>query len=175
MTKQTFIVTQSERKTMINFIYKNLERPDYVPSMLEYRVWLNEKSVTQLCNLVINACEIIEINCAAGSLAWQDAIEKFPKIFDNSCDMIDAEYQLKQESIAFNAQLESPNFSFSAYGRTEAQAKKSLIHGLREHAIYYSIRRDWWMEFADDIIVIELEINACYRDGALWRRGDGSK
>ena len=100
MTKQTFIVTQSERKTMINFIYKNLERPDYIPSMLEYRVWLNEKSVTQLRNLVINACEIIEINCAAGSLAWQDAIEKFPKIFDDSCDVIDAEYQLQADDRA---------------------------------------------------------------------------
>jgi hypothetical protein len=75
----------------------------------------------------------------------------------------------------FNAQLESPNFSFSAYGRTEAQARKALIHGLREHATYYSIRRDWWMEFADDIIVIELELNACYRDGALWRRGNGTR
>ena len=74
----------------------------------------------------------------------------------------------------FNAQLESPHFSFSAYGKTEAQARKALIHGLREHAIYYSIRRDWWMEFADDIIVIELEMFACYRDGALWRRGDGT-
>jgi len=97
MTKQTFIVTQSERKTMINFIYKNLERPDYVPSMAEYRVWLNGKSVTQLRNLVINACEIIEMNCAAGSLAWQDVIEKFPKIFDDSCDVIDAEYQLQAD------------------------------------------------------------------------------
>ena len=88
MTKQTFIVTQSERKTMINFIYKNLERPTYIPIHLDYGVWLNDKSVGKLRELVINACEIIEINCAAGSLAWQDAIEKFPKIFDDNCDVI---------------------------------------------------------------------------------------
>jgi hypothetical protein len=67
----------------------------------------------------------------------------------------------------FNAQLESPNFSFSAYGRTEAQARKALLHGLREHATNYKIIKPyWWDEFADNIIVIELELNACYRDGA---------
>ena len=70
----------------------------------------------------------------------------------------------------FNAQLDTPHFSFSAYGKTEAQARKALTHGLRQHSYDYKIRSirnaNWWMEFADDIIVTKLRLNACYRDGA---------
>ena len=91
-----FIITQSERKKMINFIWKNLERPVYIPIHLDYGVWLNDKSVGKLRELVINACEIIEINCTSGSLAWQEAIEQFPKIFDDRGDVIvGEEFQLK--------------------------------------------------------------------------------
>ena len=91
-----FIITQSERKKMINFIYKNLERPVYIPIHFDYGVWLNDKSVGKLRELVINTCEIIEINCASGSLAWQEAIEQFPKIFDDRGDVIvGEEWQLE--------------------------------------------------------------------------------
>jgi hypothetical protein len=70
----------------------------------------------------------------------------------------------------FNAQLDTPHFSFSAYGKTEAQARKALTHGLRQHSYDYKIRSlrnaNWWMEFETDIIVTKLRLNACYRDGA---------
>jgi hypothetical protein len=94
--EQTFIVTKSERTTMINFIYKNLERPAYIPIHLDYKVWLNDKSVGKLRELVINACEIIEMNCTSGLLEWQESIEQFPKIFDDRGDVIvGEEFQLK--------------------------------------------------------------------------------
>ena len=91
-----FIITQSERKKMINFIYKNLERPVYIPIHLDYGVWLNNKSVGKLRELVINACEIIEMKCTSGLLEWQEAIEQFPKIFDDRGDVIvGEEWQLE--------------------------------------------------------------------------------
>lgn len=71
----------------------------------------------------------------------------------------------------YRAELETRNFSFEAYGPTEAKARDYLVQGLHRHFLTYSGR---WnsakqagtrlAEFLDDITVREIKSGAVYRD-----------
>ena len=66
----------------------------------------------------------------------------------------------------YRSKLDTTNFSFDAYGQTEAEAIKHMKRGLRKHAEQYRIPSDWWLEWEDSICTIEVGFGGCYRDNS---------
>ena len=64
----------------------------------------------------------------------------------------------------YKAQFESQNFTFTAYGQTEAKAIEALKNGLRQHAKDYAIDLNWWRRYEGDMYAIEVGLDGCYRD-----------
>jgi hypothetical protein len=63
----------------------------------------------------------------------------------------------------YRAFYDSWRFSFEAFGKTEDEAKKLMIKGLKKHTKHYELpNNDWWYE--DDIGVYEVEIGKSYCD-----------
>jgi len=64
----------------------------------------------------------------------------------------------------YKATLETRNFTFEAYGKSQNQALKSLTNGLNDHAQQYELRSDWWHWLRTDIYIKEVVMGSCYRD-----------
>jgi hypothetical protein len=65
----------------------------------------------------------------------------------------------------YKAYYDSRNFSFEAYGKTQAIAKATLLDGLQKHGKQYSLAPDWYLyNGVDDIYFEELKLNATFRD-----------
>ena len=65
----------------------------------------------------------------------------------------------------FKAFYDSRNFSFEAYGKTQAIAKATLLEGLQKHGKQYDLDSDWYLyDGKDDIYFQEIELNVTYRD-----------
>lgn len=62
------------------------------------------------------------------------------------------------------ASLDTPNFSFEAYGSTTSHAVKALERGLDLHGEQYKLAADWWHPMRGDIATIYFAPNRCYRD-----------
>jgi hypothetical protein len=65
------------------------------------------------------------------------------------------------------ATYDSTNFSFTAYGRTNAQAIDALKSGLVQHARDYGLDDNWWQRYECDITTERIEFNKAYRDHEL--------
>ena len=66
----------------------------------------------------------------------------------------------------FHATLDTRNFSFEAYGSTEAEAREAMRNGLAAHVrAYRLIQSDFDAEYADHITVRAVALGAAYRDG----------
>ena len=65
----------------------------------------------------------------------------------------------------WRAIYESTNFSFEAYGKTEMEAKETLILGLNIHAKQYICEPDWF--FPGDIYAYPIETLVPYRDRSV--------
>lgn len=63
----------------------------------------------------------------------------------------------------FRASMETPNFSFEAYGASHELAIYALKAGLQRHALQYNLEKDWYTD--DDITCNEVHFGNCYRDG----------
>jgi hypothetical protein len=63
------------------------------------------------------------------------------------------------------ASLDTPNFSFEAYGSTTGHAVKALERGLDLHGEQYKLAADWWHAMRSDIATIYFAPSQCYRDG----------
>jgi len=61
------------------------------------------------------------------------------------------------------AKFESPNFSFTAYAKTEAQARAYLLEGLETHAQQYDLALDWY--YPEEIYTMKIS-PGCYRDNS---------
>jgi|APGre2960657404_1045060.scaffolds.fasta_scaffold57723_4 hypothetical protein len=75
------------------------------------------------------------------------------------------------------ANFESRNFHFTAYGETETDALKALKKGLLQHSKDYGLPSDWWKEwtsvgvFDDDCVYYKkIEIGRAYRDSELLKK-----
>ena len=70
----------------------------------------------------------------------------------------------------FKAFYDSRNFSFEAYGKTQAIAKATLLEGLQKHSKQYDLDADWYLyDGEDDIYFQEIELNVTYRDrDTIW-------
>ena len=65
----------------------------------------------------------------------------------------------------WHAYLETRNFAFDAYGKTEAGARRAMGAAWRAHQREYSGRNvASWSEFNDDVCVDEVMLGAGYRD-----------
>jgi hypothetical protein len=65
------------------------------------------------------------------------------------------------------ASLDSPNFSFMAYGQTTGHAVNALKQGLAQHAIDYGLENDWWHEWS--YCTEHIQLNRAYRDSELLK------
>lgn len=63
------------------------------------------------------------------------------------------------------ATLQTPNFTFEAYGPTTAHATNALKRGLDGHARQYGLAPDWWRPLEADIYTQYFDTCKCYRDG----------
>jgi hypothetical protein len=63
----------------------------------------------------------------------------------------------------YRASFESRSFSFEAYGKTEDEAEKVMMKGLRKHTKNYGLpNNDWWERY--DINVNKFELGKAYCD-----------
>jgi hypothetical protein len=67
------------------------------------------------------------------------------------------------------ASLDSPNFSFTAYGQTTSHAVNALKQGLAQHAIDYELDNGWWHKWSNDIYTEHIQLNRAYRDSELLK------
>jgi len=74
--------------------------------------------------------------------------------------------------IMWRAVYESTNFSFEAYGKTEMEARETLLSGLAIHAKQYSCEPDWF--FSNDIYIYKIETLVPYRDRSVLLDLQGS-
>lgn len=63
------------------------------------------------------------------------------------------------------ATLETPNFTFEAYGQTTAHAVNALKRGLDGHTRDYQLDADWWHPLAANIQTQYFATCVAYRDG----------
>jgi hypothetical protein len=64
----------------------------------------------------------------------------------------------------YKAKFDSYNFIFTSYGETKQKAIEKLKEGLIQHSRDFGIDQDWWIEYKNDIYVIEVGLGGCYRD-----------
>lgn len=62
------------------------------------------------------------------------------------------------------AELETPNFSFRAYGQTISAARMALFEGLRRHAKTHNLPDGWPSQYIEYATVWEAALGAAYRD-----------
>lgn len=63
------------------------------------------------------------------------------------------------------AAMETPKFSFDAYGATEAEATLALEAGLQAHGRQYGLEANWYASF--DQSCYPIDIGQAYRDREL--------
>lgn len=63
----------------------------------------------------------------------------------------------------WRARLETRNFLFEAFGRSEAEASSNLYKGLRRHQGQYGLDVVWVDQMEEEATVERLDF-ACYRD-----------
>lgn len=69
----------------------------------------------------------------------------------------------------WRARLETPNFTFEAFGRDMASARRALGQGLIRHAQQYGLDPDWWRGRGFVPKITYVRGSAAYRDGELLR------
>jgi len=69
------------------------------------------------------------------------------------------------------ATYESANFTFTAYGKTAAEAINVLKKGLDQHTIDYNLDADWWHAYESDIYAEQIKSGEAYRDSELLKVG----
>jgi len=67
------------------------------------------------------------------------------------------------------ASLDSPNFSFTAYGQTTSHAVNALKRGLDQHTTDYGLENGWWHKWSNDIYTEHIQLNRAYRDSELLK------
>lgn len=67
----------------------------------------------------------------------------------------------------YRASLETRNFHFEAFGKTEQDAYAALRNGFGRHASQYQLEPSWWRQFEGDITLEPLSLDTCYRDRAI--------
>jgi hypothetical protein len=67
----------------------------------------------------------------------------------------------------YTANLDSPHYSFSGAGRTEAKAYSALINGLRKHGKERNLPAKWWKDLECDIVYVTHVVGGCTRDREL--------
>jgi hypothetical protein len=65
----------------------------------------------------------------------------------------------------YRAQLETPHFSFEAYGRSEAEASEALERAWAQHCRDCGIANNW-PEWLESVNLLRVELGRAYRDGA---------
>lgn len=66
-------------------------------------------------------------------------------------------------TLAWMVTLETPNFSFKAFGQTEEEANETMGRALKRHEQQYDLPEDWWSAF--DFETTEIESGTAFRDG----------
>jgi hypothetical protein len=70
------------------------------------------------------------------------------------------------DTAMYRASLETRNFSFEAYGKTEQEAHNALHEGFVVHCRERRVPVDQFtQDYADDIEVRPIALGAAYRDG----------
>lgn len=67
------------------------------------------------------------------------------------------------------ARLETENFTFEAYGKNATDARFVLIGGLELHGTEYRLPKRWYADYLDDVFIVEIQMNRCYRDHEKMR------
>jgi hypothetical protein len=69
------------------------------------------------------------------------------------------------EKLKFSvATIETPNFSFSAFGRTEMESLDAMLKGLEEHRRQTGLPKDWPEKTMESVNVFEASFGDCLRD-----------
>ena len=67
------------------------------------------------------------------------------------------------------AQLDTENFTFTAYGQTTSHAVNALKRGLDQHTTDYGCENGWWHRYSNDITTEHIQLNKAYRDRELLK------
>ena len=67
----------------------------------------------------------------------------------------------------FVARLATEHFEFVSLGETEKECMNSMRYGLLTHAEHVNIPKDWFEDYEDGILILELQPGQCVRDDSV--------